>query len=65
MKAIPFLVLITVWIMLKSFLIRKTPPPPTYEEAKKWFEDGKGYFDNLPEQEKQHIISKKNLPLGL
>jgi hypothetical protein len=63
--AIPFLVLIMVWMMLKNLLIKNTPPPPTYEEAKKWFEDGNGYFDNLSEQEKQEIVSKKDLPLGL
>jgi hypothetical protein len=63
--AIPFLVLFMTWIMLKSLLVKKVPPQPTYEEAKKWFEDGNGYFDNLSSPEKQQIISKKELPLGL
>jgi hypothetical protein len=64
--AIPFLVILMVWTVLKSLLIRNAPPPPTYEETKKWFEEGNGYFDNLSEQEKQQIVSKKyELPLGL
>ncbi len=64
--AIPFLILLMVWLMLKSLLIRKAPPPPSYEEAKKWFEDRNGYFDNLSEPEKQQAVEKKdNLPLGL
>jgi hypothetical protein len=63
--AMPFLVLFMIWIMLKSLFVKKAPPQPTYEEAKQWFEDEKGYFDNLSEPEKQQIVSKKKLPLGL
>ena len=32
---------------------------------KQKFEDGKGYFDNLYSPEKQEMVSKKKLPLGL
>jgi len=63
--AVPFLVLVMIWLLLKSLLVKKAPPQPTYEEAKQWFEDGKGYFDNLSESEKQQMVSKKKLPLGL
>ncbi len=63
--AIPFLVLFMIWIMLKDLLVKKAPPQPTYEEAKKWFEDGNGYFDKLSSPEKQQMVSKKKLPLGL
>ncbi len=50
--------------MLKSVLVKKAPPQPTYEEAKKWFEDGNGYFDNLSSLEKQEMLSSKKGPLG-
>jgi len=63
--AIPFLVLFMIWIILKGLLVKKAQPQPTYEEAKKWFEDGNGYFDNLSSAEKQQMVSKKKLPLGL
>ena len=54
-----------IWIMLKSLLVKKAPPQPSYELAQKWFEEGNGYFDNLSEPEKQQMVSKKKLPLGL
>lgn len=38
---------------------------PSYEEAKKWFEDGNGYLANLSAAEKEELRIKKNLPLGL
>ena len=41
------------------------PYQPTYEEAKKWFEDGNGYLANLSEEEKEKLRVKKDLPLGL
>jgi len=63
--AVPFLVFFMIWIMLKSLFVKKAPPQPTYEFAQKWFEEGNGYFDNLSEPEKQKMVSKKKLPLGL
>ncbi len=60
----PFLILVMIWIMLKSVLVKKAPPQPTYEEAKKGFEDGNGYFDNLSSPEKQEMLSSKKGPLG-
>lgn len=42
------------------------PYQPSYEDADKWFQDGNGYLENLPEEEKEKFLSKeKNLPLGL
>lgn len=41
------------------------PYQPSYEEAKKWFEDGNGCLANLSAAEKEELRIKKDLPLGL
>lgn len=66
--SMPFLLLIMLWAIVNSFISALTPskPEPTYEEAKEWFKNKKGYFANLSEDEKKKTMERKeNVPLGL
>jgi hypothetical protein len=59
--SVPFLVIVMLWTLFSFFFsfIFERVTEPSAEEAKEWFKNGRGYFANLPEDEKLRIISKK------
>lgn len=65
--SMPFLFLLMLWTIVSSLvaLFTVSKPEPTYEEAKEWFKQKKGYLANLSEEEKRRIGEGKDLPLGL
>jgi hypothetical protein len=44
-----------IWCFYFDFV-----PEPSYEEAKKWFENKKGYFANLTEAAKHRLMEEKH-----
>jgi len=63
--SVPFLFIFMLWTLVSfilSFYFDKVTEP-SYEEAKKLFENNRGYFANLSEAEK-HRLMKKNGGVG-
>ena len=61
--SVPVLFIFMLWTLVSfvlSFYFDKVTEP-SYEETKKWFKNNKGYFTNLPEAEKHHLMKKEKL----
>jgi hypothetical protein len=78
-KTIPFLLFVPIFVMLGilafPFLIlafvieqimnlKKEDAEMSYEEAKKYFEDGNGYFNNLSDEGKRNMTKSISRTLG-
>jgi flagellar basal body-associated protein FliL len=65
---IPILILLLLLITIAWFfsLFNKETPEMSYQEAQAYFNSSKGYFDNLSDDDKKQLLTKrKNNPLGL
>ena len=65
---IPFLILLFVLALISgAFSFAKNEDAePSYLEAKEYFNNGRGYLNNLSDKDKKELISKReNIPLGL
>jgi hypothetical protein len=53
-------------ITIIAFPFSKKEAEMTYQETKEYFASGKGYFDNLSDEDKRKLFTRrKNAPLGL
>jgi hypothetical protein len=60
--SVPFLFIFMLWTLISFIwcLYFDKVAEPSYEETKKWFENNKGYFANLSEAEKHHLMKEKH-----
>jgi hypothetical protein len=66
--AFPFLALLFLIKLVSSFfsLFKKEESKLSYQETKNYFNSGQGYLNNLSDEEKKKLLTKKeNIPLGL
>lgn len=60
------LLLLLTTILWTFSLFNKEIPEISYQEAEAYFNSSKGYFDNLSEEDRKKLLTKrKNIPLGL
>jgi hypothetical protein len=63
---VPLLTILFFITIIAFPFSKKEEPEMTYQEAKKYFASGKGYFDNLSDEDKRKLFTRrKNAPLGL
>jgi hypothetical protein len=61
--ALLFLIKLTVGLFS---LLKKEKNEPSYQETKDYFNSGKGYLNNLSDEDKKKLLTrKKNIPFGL
>lgn len=63
---VSFVVLVVSLSVFSFSMFRNRDTEISYFEAKEYFNSGKGYLNNLPEKDKEKLLTKKeNIPLGL
>lgn len=63
---VPFLVLLLFVKIIVFPFFKKQEVEMTSQEVKEYFKSGKGYLNNLSEEEKRKLFTRrKNAPLGL